>query len=230
MEGINYLLLCLMLCPLSLLIGAGVFYLARLALLWLLSMRLGIHNENIASLIALFLAAVVAFVFFNSQFAPAFPGYYQPKRALSNADIVGTWVITDFTSEYLIEEGYTRAEPTLILYSSGEFSTKDFPDLLFYDRDFVLYSGNGSWSLVRDFNGAWQVKLLFTRIYPPWYPDPPLSGPTPCPGSSVPCDGGLQFTFDLWHREAPYYLTKNIGGELGPVITYQRLGDDHETP
>jgi hypothetical protein len=227
MEGLNYLCLGLFLCPISLLIGVGVFFLVRYGSRLAINKWLGSKRVWISIPIAVILSAIAAYAFFHFQFAPAFPGYYHPSRQPRNEDIVGTWIATNGTREYLGELGYTHSEPTLILNSSGKFTATDFPDILFFHRNLILHSGEGTWAVVRDFQGYWQVELTFDRIDPSWYPDPPLSGPTPCAGLSVPC-GGLEFNFDLWNRKAPYYIFEYIGGELGPNIYYQRIGDNHE--
>lgn len=227
MEGLNYLCLGLFLCPISLLIGVGVFFLVRHGSRFVISKWLGSEKVRLSIPIAIIVSVVVAYAFFYFQFAPAFPAYYHPKRQPLNEDIFGTWIATDSSLEYMSELGYPNVEPTLILLSSGKFSITEFPDILFFHRNLILHSGEGTWSLVRDLQGYWQVELTFDRIEPAWYPDPPLSAPTPCAGLSVPC-GGLIFTFELWNRKPPYSIFKYIGGELGPNIYYHRLGDNHE--
>lgn len=228
MEGINYLCLGLYLCPVSIAIGVGIFFLARYITRKIINQRWGNEKTWIPNTIAVGLAVIIAYTFFYYSFAPAFPGYYHPQRKPRQENIIGTWVATNNTIAFLYEQGYPfYAKPTLILDSSGRFSAADFPDILFFHRNQILYSGEGRWALVRGVQDDWQVELTFDSIDPAWYPDPPLSGPTPCAGLSVPCEG-LTFTFYLWNRKAPYYIFEYTGGELGPNIYYQRIGDNYE--
>lgn len=227
MEGINYLCLGTTLCPVGILAGVIAFLLAFFGGRRIIAKRYGENRSWIVTPIAILLSLIVAYTVFHLLFAPAFPGYYHPNRRPRNEDIVGTWVATAYSKEYMDELGYTQAEPTLIFHSTGDFSATDFPDILFFHREQILHSGEGRWKLVRGFQGHWQVELTFDWIKPPWFPDPPLSGPTPCPGLSVPCEG-LRYTFDLWHRKPPYLIFRYIGGELGPNIYYRRLGDPYE--
>jgi hypothetical protein len=227
MEGINYLCLFIYLCPVSILIGVGVFFLAQTSSRKIITKWFGNKKSWISIPIAIILAVSIAYTFFYFQFAPAFPGYYHPKKRPRTEDIIGKWVATSHSKEYIAELGYTNADPILTLHNTEEFTTSDFPDILFFHHNQILYSGEGKWELVRGFQGDWQIELVFYRINPPWYPDPPLSGPTPCPGLSVPCEG-LHYNFELWHRKPPYLVFSYIGGELGPNIYYERLSDIYE--
>ena len=228
MEGIDTLCLGLVLCPVSLVFGVGIFFLVRYAARKILEKYWPNKAAGLAIGIAAGVSVVIAFILFYSLYAPAFPDYQMAQYRPRNQDLVGTWVPADSSKQYIEQQGYTSAKPILILSSSGEFSATDFPDILFEQRNHILYSGEGRWAVVRDFQGTWQVQLIFEQIEPSWYPDPPLSGPTPCAGSSVPCKG-LEIDFDLWNRKAPYYIS-GLERDLGPNFSYQRVGDIYESP
>jgi hypothetical protein len=223
----SYCCIGIYVCPIGILAGGVVFLLTSAIGREVITKRYGSHRSGIVTPLAVILGLVAAYAVFHLLFAPAFPGYYHPKRRPRDEDIVGTWIITEGTREFMDELGYSQADPTLIFHNTGEFSAKDFPDTLFHDHNRILYTGEGKWKVIRSFQGHWQVELTFNRMDPPWFPDPPLSGPTPCPGLSVPCEG-LRYTFDMWNRKPPYYIFAYIRGNLGPNIYYERLGDIHE--
>lgn len=228
MEGINLACLGLELCPVSLVAGVGIFLLVRYAIRKIADKYWPGKAARLATIVAAGVSAVTAFVLFHFLFAPAFPGYYMAQYRPRNEDLVGTWVATHSSQEYIALQGYTFAESTLVLTSSGEFTTTDFPDMLLWHQNHIFYSGAGRWSVIRDFEGTWQVQLIFESIDPVWYPDPPLSRPTPCAGSSVPCKG-LEIELNLWNRRAPYYIS-GLEGDLGPQFSYQRVGDIYTSP
>jgi hypothetical protein len=227
MEGLNYLCLGIVSCVGSL-VGAGTVLAIFVAIVRpLISRRFGQRNAWIAVAAGIALSVLVPIAVYRFYLAPAFPGYYMPRQRPNEQDILGTWVARQDSLDWMEELGYAESHPTLTLNEAGEFAASHFPDVLFFRHDRVTYQGGGSWRLVQGIQRDWQVELTFAWIDPPWYPDPPLSGPTPCPGSSVPCEG-LRYTFPMWNRQPPYVLISYAGGELGPSVYYIRLGDTHK--
>ena len=186
-----------------------------------ISNKFGESKARIVIPLGILLAISVPIAGYFLYFAPSFPGYYMLKDQPNEEDIIGKWTAMDVSLEWMEELGYPMSDPTITFLESGEFIASDYPDVLFFHRDRVLHEGTGRWRAIQG-----GIELTFDWLDPPWYPDPPLSGPTPCPGSSVPCEGLIR-AFSLSGRTAPYTIMSYVGGELGPSIYYRRVGDHH---
>ena len=228
MEGLNYLCLGAYLCIVAIIVGGIAFIPLRLSTKAIITKKYGEKYNSFVVPIALTIVIILSCILFYTAYAPAFPGYYTPQRRPNPQDIIGVWTPTADTLERMQERGYSTATHTLEFRENGDFIMTDMHDIIFWRDKIEYYSGVGKWSAEKDFQGYWVINIVFSSLAPPYYPDPPLSGPTPCPGKSVPCDG-LRFTFYLLNRKPPYTLKADIGaGELGPNFYFYRDGDIHE--
>ncbi|MFH1634169.1 MAG: hypothetical protein ABIG63_09180 [Chloroflexota bacterium] len=228
MDGLNYLCLGGFLCISSFVIGGIIFLSLFFGTKVLISKKYGKKYSWIAPTLAFIVAIIVGGIFFYTRYAPAFPGYYSPKRRPSEADIVGEWFPRPDTLDLIEEFGYPPSTHKIEFQENGEFSMINMPDKFINRRDNIYYSGNGSWRIDQDVQGYWVVKVNFESLSPSYFPDPQLSGPPPCPGEYVPC-GGLEDVFDLWNREPPFVLVASIiGADLDPDFYFIRVGDTHD--
>jgi energy-coupling factor transporter transmembrane protein EcfT len=228
MEGIFASLLCGVLCVGSTFIGIVIFVLLNFIFKKLTRQKLSEQFSWISPLIALVIALFISIAFFYKLFAPTFPDYYTPKRQPNAEDLIGVWAPRPDTLELIEEFGYSPRRISLEFRANGEFVMTNMPDKFINRREMIHYSGSGTWQIARGHQGDWGVQVNFTALSPPYFPDPPRSGSTPCPGASVPCDG-LDHQFDLWNREPPFVLAARfIGHELDPDFYFVRAGDVHE--
>lgn len=227
MEGLGYLFFAFGLCPVAIVIGLVVYVIVFLGGKYLIKRSLGNDWVRIAAPIGLLSSVVIACAAFYQMFAPAFPAWHMPQHQPMTHDVVGLWSATPDTLQFLAEKGYGSADPTITFSPDGRFQATDIPDLAVFHNNHILYSGNGTWRVTRQYQGEWSIELYFTAIEPPWRPDPPLSGRTTCPGSSVPCDG-LRMVLSMWNRDPPYLISINIGGDLSPNIDFRRPSDGQE--
>ncbi len=225
MEGLNYLCLGIYLCPLSLLLGVFVFTPLFVGSKVFISKKFGKKYGTIGIIISPVLALMVACIFFYSQFAPAFPDYHMPQQRPEANDLAGVWVLSPTALDLMDDREYPIGNNTLEFGENGQFAMTNLPDIAFFQNDKLFYSGNGTWKVKKDFQGAWQVRINLASltshseliVFP--------YSQTPCPGGSVPC-GGFEFSLIMWGRQPPYGLCFNIGIELDPDLCFSRLGDD----
>jgi hypothetical protein len=227
MEGINTLCLGVFLCVIAVAVGVIIFGLLQIGAKTIVQKKYGEKKQWLGVAIASVIAIVVSCALFYTAYAPAFPGYHTPQRRPNPEDIIGIWTPTADTLQRMEAAGYPVSTHTLEFHEDGSFIMTNMPDVIFWRRKGEFYSGLGKWSVEKDFQGFWQVIVVFSSLTPPYYPDPPLSGPTPCAGQSVPCDG-LEFSLDMWNRRPPYTLYVNIGIELDPDFYFHRNGDVHD--
>jgi hypothetical protein len=226
MEGINSLCLGGFLCVVVLAVGGVIFVPLLVGAKTIIKEKFGGKNQWIGTVIALIVACIISYVLFYTLYAPTFPDYYTPQRRPDPKDIVGVWVPTADTLERMKKAGYPISKHGLEFRENGDIIMTNMHDIIFWRNKGEYYSGYGKWTVEKNFQGIWVVNVVFSSLTPSYYPDPPLSGPTPCPGSSVPCDG-LEFTFYMSNRKPPYTLYADIGIELDPDFYLYRLGDVH---
>ena len=106
MEGLNYLSLCGFLCITALIIGTATFFVLFYGTKEIILNKFGNKYKWVTILLPLIIAIIVAYIFFQSRFAPAFPDYYMPNNRPSEKEIIGTWVPTSITLELIRQRGY----------------------------------------------------------------------------------------------------------------------------
>ncbi len=222
MESIGYLFAGCISCVISLFVGFAFYFLFSTGF-----RKIGPKNYRRQYVwVSVPIAVIFTLYIFYRLYAPVFPDYYTPPFQPKKEDLVGIWTATPDTMQLMLEKGFIFLDPpTIEIKANGEFTMTNLPSLIFFERDKKIYSGKGIWTFDRDINRAWIVKTTLFELEPAYYPDPPLSGPTPCPGKSVPCKG-LEYTLEIGHRNPPYMLISQIQGlELDPDLYFRRQGD-----
>lgn len=99
--------------------------------------------------------------------SPLMSSYYPstPRWKPKNEDIVGTWHLTQWSMEKIIEDGYVIPDQKIEFWDDGTFELKNYPN---YGYDFEkmesrweLISGSGTWGLEKDINRDWVIIIEF---------------------------------------------------------------------
>ena len=124
-------------------------------------------------------------------------------KSYETSDLIGTWVIADWSREYLPTE-LQKAQAKIILNANGTFIASDMPiDFYFHyhDRDVHLESGSGVWK-IKFIQKRQQIELEFLAITG-WRKD------------ELP----LGWLLDISNRSLYYYMSDP---DLGHKISFER--------
>ena len=130
-----------------------------------------------------------------------------PVTRPEESDLVGTWTFSAATlADMRTNGGYEITTHSLNLRNDGTFEIVNIPDwwLNFGHSSHGFYSGSGTWSVVKDFQGHWVVEVRFTSL--PGY------------------ESGLLTSLRIGQSKASYYIYDFIGDpDSGHVMVFERL-------
>lgn len=106
------------------------------------------------SLIAFFLCSFVGIMY-------AYQGPPTPVKKPLPQDLVGTWTLTEASKEELLKLGKLATTNQIIFSDNGSCNLVEVPKLIVsssgYDVQFL--SGKGTWTIEKDSNNDWVVRL-----------------------------------------------------------------------